>query len=134
MGIRGIYTGVCLECKMPVFPKQSGLATWPRDWLSCKFKLRANCLVSLWLLSCNATASLTLQLLCMFHMCVSFGDLPTVSQLRDLVTRPCWVAHSWVFLHTLSHTTLTWFSPKYRVSKCWITSKLTRNKAKKMIN
>ena len=32
MGIRGIYTGVCLECKMLVFPKQSGLATWPHDW------------------------------------------------------------------------------------------------------
>ena len=27
-----IYTGVCLECERSVFPKQSGLATWPRDW------------------------------------------------------------------------------------------------------
>ena len=31
MGIRGIYTGVCLECRRSIFPKQSGLATWPRD-------------------------------------------------------------------------------------------------------
>ena len=31
VGIRGIYTGVCLECEKSVFPKESGLATWPRD-------------------------------------------------------------------------------------------------------
>ena len=24
VGIRGIYTGVCLECKRSIFPKQSG--------------------------------------------------------------------------------------------------------------
>ena len=30
MGIRGIYTGVCMECEELVFPKQSGLPTWPR--------------------------------------------------------------------------------------------------------
>ena len=29
--IRGIYTGVCMECEESVFPKHSGLATWPRD-------------------------------------------------------------------------------------------------------
>ena len=27
VGIRGIDTGVCLECEMSVFPKQNGLAT-----------------------------------------------------------------------------------------------------------
>ena len=37
-------------------------------------------------------------------------------------------AHSWAFLHTLSHTTLIWIPPKYKVSKYWITSKLARNK------
>ena len=31
VGIRGIYTGVCMECEGSVFPKQSGLVTWPRD-------------------------------------------------------------------------------------------------------
>ena len=31
MGIRGIHTGVCLECERFIFPKQSGLATWPRN-------------------------------------------------------------------------------------------------------
>jgi len=31
VGIRGIYTSVCLECEESVFSKQSGLAIWPRD-------------------------------------------------------------------------------------------------------
>ena len=31
VGIRGIYTSVCLECERSVFPKQGGLATWPHD-------------------------------------------------------------------------------------------------------
>ena len=31
VGIRGVYTDVCLECEKLVFSKQSGLATWPHD-------------------------------------------------------------------------------------------------------
>ena len=31
VGMRGIYTYVCLECKESIFPKQSWLAAWPRD-------------------------------------------------------------------------------------------------------
>ena len=31
VGIRGVYTDVCLECEKLVFPKQSGLVTWPHD-------------------------------------------------------------------------------------------------------
>ena len=31
MGIRGIYTSVCMECEELVFPKQRELATWPQD-------------------------------------------------------------------------------------------------------
>ena len=54
--MRGIYTGVCLECERSVFPKQSGLATWPRDWTES----RANCLANLGLLSCSAIAGVTL--------------------------------------------------------------------------
>ena len=38
MGIRGIYTGVCMECEESVFPKQSGLATWPRDLTESRVK------------------------------------------------------------------------------------------------
>ena len=57
--------------------------------LSREFKLRANCLASLRLLSSKATAGVTLQLLCMLHTCASFGDLPAASQSRDQVVKPC---------------------------------------------
>ena len=95
VGIRGIYTGVCLECKMSVFPKQSGLVTWPRDLTES----RANCLAKLEVLSCSAPVGITLQLLCMLHTCASFGDLPAASQSRD----PAWV-HTLELFFTLSHT------------------------------
>ena len=60
-----------------------------------------------------------------------FSSLACFTRVPPLATRQSWdpvaslflSAHSWAFLHTLSHTTLTWFLPKYRVSKCWITSK-----------
>ena len=65
------------------------------------FRLPRHHLTSLGLLSYNATAGMTLQLLCMLHTCANFGDLPATSQPRDLVARPYWVAHFWAFLHTL---------------------------------
>ena len=52
---------------------------------------------------------------------------------RDPVASPLLSAQSWAILHTLLHTTLTWFPPKYRVSKCWITSKLARIKPTKCL-
>ena len=42
---------------------------------------------------------------------------------RDPAVSPCFTAQSWAFLHTFSHITLTWYPPKYSVSKCCITSK-----------
>ena len=39
VGVRGIYTGVCLECEKSVFPKQSGLATWPCDWTESRVQV-----------------------------------------------------------------------------------------------
>ena len=76
-----------------------GLTTW----LSHESEPRANCLARLEVFSCNALASMTLQLPCMLHTCASFGDLPATSQLRDLVARPCWV-HILEHFFTLSHT------------------------------
>ena len=134
MSIRGIYTCVRMECEKSVFQNkaswQLGLATL----LSHEFKLWANWMVSLDFLSCSALAGMTVQLLYMLHSCASSGGMPVASHPRDPVTSPCFSAQSWAFLHTLSHTTLTWFPHKYRVSKCWITSKLARNKANKMVD
>ena len=71
--------------------------------LSRKFKSWANCLASLGLLSCSATAGVTLQLLCMLHTCASFGDLPIASQSWDPVARPCRM-HIFELFFILSYT------------------------------
>ena len=54
----------------------------------------------------------------MLGTCASIWWLPATSHLRNPVVSPCFFAHTWAILHTLSHTTLTWFPPKYRVSNC----------------
>ena len=70
-------------------------------------------------LSFRAIASMTLQLpLHASHVCHS-SDLPIArssckTPLDFTLLR---------FLHILSHTTLTWIPPKYRVSNCYITRK-----------
>ena len=71
--------------------------------LSREFKLRANGLASLELLSCSATVGMTLQLPYMLHMCANFGGLPVASPAASL----CILAQSSAFFHTLSLTTLT---------------------------
>ena len=134
MGIRGIYTSVIMECEESVFQNKAGWRLGLATWLSREFKPRANWMTSLEFLSCSATAGTAVQLLCMLHSCAFSSGLPVASHPRDLVTSPCFNAQSWAFLHNLSHTTFTWFPPKYRVSKCWIISKLARNKANKMVD
>ena len=54
----------------------------------------------------------------MLGTCASIWRLAAASHSRNLAASPCLFAHTWAILHTLSHTTLTWFSPKYRVSNC----------------
>ena len=44
--------------------------------MSYELESRANCLARLEVLSCSATAGVTLQLPCMLHTCATFGDLP----------------------------------------------------------
>ena len=54
----------------------------------------------------------------MLGTCASIWRLAVVSHLRNPAASPCFFAHTWAILHTLSHTTLSWFPPKYRVSNC----------------
>ena len=133
VGIK-VFTLVCVwNAKGQFFPNK---VVWRLDlatWLSREFESRANCLARLEVLSCSAPAGVTLQLLCILHTCASFSELPVASQSRDLVARPCWVDTLELFLHSLSHIILTWFSSKYRISKCWITRNLAQNKANKMV-
>ena len=74
---------------------QLGLATG----LSREFKLRANSLTSLGLLSCSATVGMTFQLSCMLHMCANFGGLP-VTRLPQVFTS----LHNLKHFFTLSHS------------------------------
>ena len=101
-GYKGYLYWCVFRMRKVNFSKQSGLVTWPRDWIES----RVNCLANLGLLSCSATTGVTLQLLCMLHTCASFGDLPlATSYLRDLVASPCRMHTSELFF-TLSHTLL----------------------------
>ena len=75
VGIKGIYTRVRIECKESGFSKQSWLVTWPRDLTES----RVNRIARLYFLSCNALAGVTVHLLCMLHLCASFGGLPAAS-------------------------------------------------------
>ena len=57
-----------------------------------------------------------------WHVCY-FWRLETASHPRDQVASLYFLAHSWAFQHSISLTTLTTIPPKYRVTKCWNTSK-----------
>ena len=123
----GVYIMVCMwNAKGQIFPNRVfwrlGLATglgrelivWPA-WDFCPILQQLA-----WLFSSSA-----------YFTCVpAFGDLLATRSSRESLQNP----HFWIFLHTLSHTTLTWFPPKYKISKYWITSKLARNKANRMVD
>ena len=96
MGIRGIYTGVCMECEESVFPKQSLLATW----LSRESKPRVNWMAKLDFLSCSAPADVIVQLLCMLHSCASFGDLQATRSSRESLAKYTILSFS---SHSLTH-------------------------------
>ena len=106
------------NAKSQVFQNKASWRLGLTTWLSHEFKLRANRIARLDFLSCSASTGLTVHLLCMLHSCASSGDLLAASQPRVPVATPCYFAQTWTFLHTLSHTTITWFPPKYRVTNC----------------
>ena len=89
----------------------SQLATW----LSHKFKSWTNKMASLDFLSCSAPTGVTVHLLYMLHSCESSGGLPVASHPRVPIVSPYYFAQTWVFLHTFSHTTLTWFPLKLNI-------------------
>ena len=52
----------------------------------------------------------------MLGTCASIWRLAAASHPRDPAASPCFFAQTWAVLHTLSHTSFTWFPPKYRVT------------------
>ena len=76
VGIRVFIIGCVWNVKSQLQPNrvfwQLGLAIGT----SHEFEFRDNYLARLEVLSCSATASMTLQLPCMLHTCATFDDLP----------------------------------------------------------
>ena len=107
-----------------------GLATR----LSREFKLRANGLASLGLLSCNAIAGMTLQLPCMLHTCANFGGLPVASHSR-VQPRVSISLHNLEYFFTLSYSLPlhdSHLNTGLLIAK--IQANLVRNKANKMVD
>ena len=78
-GYKGIYSRVYEECQESVTTKQDVLVIRACNWNES----RANYLAKLEVLSYNATAGMTLQLLLhASHVC-HFGDLAVASQSQD---------------------------------------------------
>ena len=122
------------ECESQFFPNRVVWRLDPATGLSREFKPRANGLASLGLLSCSATAGMTLQLPRMLHMCANFGGLPVAShsQVQPRVS---------AFLHNLEHFfTLSHSLPLYDSHlNTWlliakIQANLARNKANKIVD
>ena len=68
-------------------------------------------------------------------MCASIWRLVTASHLRDPVASPCFFAHTWAILHTLSHTPPlhdSHLNTRFLIAK--IQANLVRNKANKMVD
>ena len=103
-----------------------GLATR----LSREFKPQANSLASLGLLSCSATAGMTLQLPYMLHTCTNFVSLPVANHPRVSAT-----LHNLEHFFTLSHSLPLYDShlnTGLLIAK--IQANLARNKANKMVD
>ena len=73
-------------------------------------------------LSCSAPAIVTLQLSACFTRVAFWRVASHESLTRSSCENLFECLQTWI-LHTLSHTILTWFSPKYKISNCWNTSK-----------
>ena len=119
-GYKGIYSKVYEECKKSFFCKHRGFWRLTHDW----DKSRNNWLTRLSFLSCNAPVVMTLQLLPCFTRVALWQVISRKSLTSSSSKNAFDCAHTWI-LHTLSHTTITWFSPKYRVSNCWFISKFS---------
>ena len=129
-----IYSRVRRKVKSQFFPNRVvwrlGLATG----LSHEFKLRANSLVSLWLLFYSAIAGMTLQLPCVLHACANFGGLPVASHPW---VQP-WVSaslHNLEHFFTLSHSLPlhdSYLNTGLLIAK--IQANLAWNKANKMVD
>ena len=95
-GNMGIYSGVCMECEESISTKEGVLVTRACDWNES----RANCLAKLEVLSCSATAGMTLQIPCMLHTCATSGNSPVTRSSRETLLECTLLSFS---SHSLTH-------------------------------
>ena len=108
----GVFILVCVwNTKSQFFQNRAGWWLGLATWLRREFKPRTNWMASMEFLSCSASAGMTLQLLRILGMCATSGGLQVARSSRKsllLCTN----------LSISSHTTLTWFPPKYKITNC----------------
>ena len=121
-GYKGIYSKVCDKCEKTFFSKTGCSCDSLATGLSREFKSWDNCQAKLSFLSYSALAVVTLQFLACFTHVACWRVASSKSLARSSHKNLFECTHTWI-LHTLWHTTLTWFPPKYRVSNCWNISK-----------
>ena len=115
---KGIYSRVCEGCEKTFFCKIGCSGDSFVTGMSREITVKPDCPF----LSCSTPVVMTLQLpACLTH--TAFWRVTSHEPLaRSSHENPLECTHTWI-LHTLSHTTLTWFPSKYKVSNCWNTSK-----------
>ena len=108
--------------KSQVFQHRADLQLGLVAWLSCKSQPQGNWMASCPILSCSTPVGVTLQLLA----CLACEQLLAACSRESPVRSSREILFSCTLLiiqHSISLTTLTTNPPKYRVTKCWNTSK-----------
>ena len=116
-GYKGIYSSVREECEISFFLHNRAFQRLSlASGISREFESRDNCHARLYFLSCSVPAIVTLPFpACFTH--VAFWRVASPESLaRSNRENPPMHTHLNFFI--LSHTTLTLFTPKYRVSNC----------------
>ena len=101
-----------------ILPKR---AFWRLDLatgLSREFKLRANGLANLGLLSCSEQLARHFSFWHAWHVCFNLAACSREPPARSSRESLLLCTHLSNSSYSLTHTTLTWFPPKYRVSNC----------------
>ena len=120
------------NAKSQFFQNRAGWRFGLATWLSCKFSRE---LIE-WLVWTFCLVVLQLAWHFSFSIClarVQFLAACKPRATREVQSQVPATLHKLKHFFTLSHTILTWFSPKYRVSKCWIASKLAGIKPTKWL-
>ena len=121
------------ECEKSFFCKTGGFGDSLATGTSRELQSPNNRIARLYFLSYSALVVVTLQLPTCFTCVALWWVISHESLMSSSHENAFDCTHTWI-LHILSHITLTWFPPKYKVSNCCIISKFGRNKANTWLN